>query len=186
MRTGESKQRPSRRVSLQRSRSASSTGLPSSSSPSSGAYAPDGQVCICFVTTPNAEVADALSTALVEGQSAACVNQIPGVTSVYMWEGKLNRDSEILLVIKTCRGKVRASGAPAVRRRSTLCLRGDGWRATLTAHDRQVPAIARLIKEKHPYECPELITLDVVDGLPDYLQWVAKSVTAAGPPADGP
>ena len=70
--------------------------------------------------------------------------------------------------------------------RSTLCLRGDGWRAALTARDRQVSAIARLIKEKHPYECPELITLDVVDGLPDYLQWVAKSVTAAGPPADGP
>ena len=124
MRTGESKQRPSRRVSLQRSRSASSTGLPSSSSPSSGAYAPDGQVCICFVTTPNAEVADALSTALVEGQSAACVNQIPGVTSVYMWEGKLNRDSEILLVIKTCRGKVHGRRAPADRRFACVAMAG--------------------------------------------------------------
>ncbi len=63
-------------------------------------------MCICFVTTPSAEVADALSKALVESRAAACVNQIPGITSVYMWEGKLNRDTEMLLVIKTCRNKV--------------------------------------------------------------------------------
>lgn len=42
----------------------------------------------------------------------------------------------------------------------------------------QVADIASLIKDHHPYSCPELITVDVVDGLPDYLRWVAESVAA--------
>ena len=32
---------------------------------------------------------------------AACVNIIPGVTSVYEWEGKIENDSELILMIKT-------------------------------------------------------------------------------------
>ena len=32
---------------------------------------------------------------------AACVNIIPGITSVYEWEGKIENDSELLLMIKT-------------------------------------------------------------------------------------
>jgi periplasmic divalent cation tolerance protein len=38
---------------------------------------------------------------LVEKQLAACVNILPGITSVYRWKGKIERAGEFLLVIKT-------------------------------------------------------------------------------------
>ena len=31
------------------------------------------------------------------------------------------------------------------------------------------------LPERHPYELPEIVALDVADGLPGYLQWVAQS-----------
>ena len=37
---------------------------------------------------------------------AACVNIIPGITSVYEWEGKVENDSELLLMIKTRSSRV--------------------------------------------------------------------------------
>lgn len=51
---------------------------------------------------------DALKIArrLVEERLVACVNVIPGVTSVYPWKGKIEEASEVLLVIKTTAGKV--------------------------------------------------------------------------------
>jgi uncharacterized protein involved in tolerance to divalent cations len=54
-----------------------------------------------FVTVPNDQVATSLSASLVESELAACVNIIAGVQSVYRWEGKVQRDSEQLLMIKT-------------------------------------------------------------------------------------
>jgi periplasmic divalent cation tolerance protein len=44
---------------------------------------------------------DKLASSLVDSQLAACVNILPGITSVYRWEGKVNKDSELLLIIKT-------------------------------------------------------------------------------------
>lgn len=38
---------------------------------------------------------------LVEDKLAACVNLIPGITSIYEWKGKIETDSEVLLMIKT-------------------------------------------------------------------------------------
>jgi periplasmic divalent cation tolerance protein len=57
---------------------------------------------VAFVTCPP-DKADALATSLVESRLAACVNIISKITSVYTWEGKLNKDSESLLIIKTNR-----------------------------------------------------------------------------------
>lgn len=37
----------------------------------------------------------------VSNKLAACVNIIPGVTSVYEWEGKIENDQELILMIKT-------------------------------------------------------------------------------------
>lgn len=53
------------------------------------------------ITCPNLEVAEKIASALVEKRAAACVNIIPGVTSVYQWQGKICRDGEILLLVKT-------------------------------------------------------------------------------------
>jgi periplasmic divalent cation tolerance protein len=41
---------------------------------------------------------------LVERQLAACVNILPGMVSVYRWEGKIARDHEAVMIIKTRRG----------------------------------------------------------------------------------
>eukprot|EP00095_Tigriopus_kingsejongensis_P000809 maker-scaffold629_size122686-snap-gene-0.27 protein:Tk00809 transcript:maker-scaffold629_size122686-snap-gene-0.27-mRNA-1 annotation:"conserved hypothetical protein" len=54
-----------------------------------------------FVTAPNKDVAQTLAGGLVSNKLAACVNIIPGISSVYEWEGKIETDSELLLMIKT-------------------------------------------------------------------------------------
>lgn len=54
-----------------------------------------------FVTVPNMEVAKKIASGLVSHKLAACVNIIPHVTSVYEWEGKINEDSELILMIKS-------------------------------------------------------------------------------------
>ncbi len=54
-----------------------------------------------LVTAPDAEVGEQLARALVEERLAACVNVIPGIRSFYRWEGKVQSDDEVLLVIKT-------------------------------------------------------------------------------------
>ncbi|MFZ0592925.1 MAG: divalent-cation tolerance protein CutA [Bryobacteraceae bacterium] len=52
-------------------------------------------------TCDNEDEAQRLATALVEERLAACVNIIPGLTSIYRWHGVVERASEHLLLIKT-------------------------------------------------------------------------------------
>lgn len=52
-------------------------------------------------TCPDEQSANAIAAALVEGGQAACVNIVPGLTSVYRWQGRIERDSEHLLLVKT-------------------------------------------------------------------------------------
>jgi periplasmic divalent cation tolerance protein len=56
---------------------------------------------IVHCTCPDADVAERIATALVESRLAACVQQVPGVTSTYRWAGRVERASEVLLLIKT-------------------------------------------------------------------------------------
>ncbi len=55
---------------------------------------------VILSTCGNRDEAEKLARSLVENHLAACV-QLTGVTSFYEWEQKLNRDEEILLLIKT-------------------------------------------------------------------------------------
>jgi periplasmic divalent cation tolerance protein len=57
-------------------------------------------VRVVFCTCP-AEAAKGLARQLVEEHLVACVNIVPGLTSIYRWEGKVCEDGESLLVIKT-------------------------------------------------------------------------------------
>ena len=50
---------------------------------------------------PDAERAISLARALVDEGLAACVNVVPGVRSIYRWEGKIEESDEVLCLIKT-------------------------------------------------------------------------------------
>lgn len=54
-----------------------------------------------YVTVPNKEVGRKIARALVEGKLAACTNIVPGLESIYIWDGKVQQDEELLLMIKT-------------------------------------------------------------------------------------
>jgi len=58
-------------------------------------------VLVGLTTCPTVESAEAIATALVSEGLAACVSQLPGMQSTYRWQGKLQNDHEIQLVIKT-------------------------------------------------------------------------------------
>jgi len=58
-------------------------------------------IVVILVTCPDGAVAKELSHKLIERREAACVSIIPGISSVYWWEGKVESTVEALLVIKT-------------------------------------------------------------------------------------
>nr|VFK15749.1 MAG: divalent cation tolerance protein [Candidatus Kentron sp. LPFa] len=62
---------------------------------------PETPYRVVFCTCPNHDVAQEIAGALVEARLAACVNIVPGIQSVYRWQGKIEKDDELLLVIKT-------------------------------------------------------------------------------------
>jgi periplasmic divalent cation tolerance protein len=62
--------------------------------------APAADVRIVLATAPPG-AAHELARRLVEGHLAACVNVVPGLRSVYRWQGAVHDDPESLLVVKT-------------------------------------------------------------------------------------
>ena len=56
---------------------------------------------LVYSTFPSPEAAEAVGRELVERRLAACVNILPGMTSIYRWEGAIARDSEAVMIIKT-------------------------------------------------------------------------------------
>ncbi|XP_058811543.1 divalent-cation tolerance protein CutA isoform X1 [Topomyia yanbarensis] len=83
----------------------SSSSMSSEAPPPPQNYEP-GLHSIAYVTTPNENSAKTLARLLVERKLAACVNIIPGIMSIYEWEGKINEDQEQLLMIKTRTSRV--------------------------------------------------------------------------------
>jgi periplasmic divalent cation tolerance protein len=64
---------------------------------------------VVLVTCGSSKEARKIARALVERRLAACVNILPGrVQSVYPWKGKVESAKEILLVVKTTRGRFAA------------------------------------------------------------------------------
>ncbi|MGA9851967.1 MAG: divalent-cation tolerance protein CutA [Gammaproteobacteria bacterium] len=56
---------------------------------------------VVFCTCPDQESAEHIGTTLVEESLAACANLLPGLTSIYRWQGAVRREPECLLLIKT-------------------------------------------------------------------------------------
>jgi periplasmic divalent cation tolerance protein len=99
---------------------------------------------IVLVTAPTVDKAAELARALVEEELAACGNVVPGLRSIYRWEGKVHDEAEALLILKT-----RAPLFEALRQR---------------------------VVALHPYQCPEVLRLDVEEGHAPYLRWIRDNV----------
>jgi len=63
---------------------------------------------LALTTLPSAEAAATVARVLVEEQLAACVNLVPGVRSIYRWQGAVVDDAEVLCLIKTSRDRLAA------------------------------------------------------------------------------
>ena len=59
-------------------------------------------------TAGSREEAESIAESLVDLGLAACVNLIPGLTSIYRWQGSIERAEEILLIIKTTEARLAA------------------------------------------------------------------------------
>jgi periplasmic divalent cation tolerance protein len=91
-------------------------------------------VVAVLTTAPSADVADRIGTALVEERLAACANLVPGVSSVFRWQGALQRETEILVVLKTTASRL-----------------GDLRRRLVELHPYEVPEVIALdVREGHP------------------------------------
>lgn len=102
------------------------------------------QTTAVLCTCPDKQTAHSIATSLLQQKLAACVNIIPGIVSIYAWEGQIEQSEEHLLLIKT----------------------------TTTAYTQ----VEQAIKEIHPYELPEVISVPITMGSEAYLSWVEKNV----------
>lgn len=59
------------------------------------------QNLVVFVTAPSEEVAEQIAAKVVGERLAACANILPAIRSIYWWEGKVQTDSEVLVIFKT-------------------------------------------------------------------------------------
>lgn len=76
---------------------------------------PDNKKVTVLLSTCAPGDAERLARMLVEGNHAACVNILPQVTSVYRWQGKVEQETESLLVVKCPREKAEAAAAQLVK-----------------------------------------------------------------------
>ena len=98
------------------------------------------QIVLVLVTTSSRKDALTIAQALVREKQAACVNILPSVTSIFRWQGKVQRSREALLLIKTT--------------------------------GRRYAALEKAIRSLHSYEVPEIISIRIDRGLPQYIEWV--------------
>ncbi len=63
---------------------------------------------LIFCTCPDQQIAKRIAECLVRDKFAACVNIVPGITSIYEWQGKIESTQEHLLIIKSCAEKFSA------------------------------------------------------------------------------
>lgn len=57
--------------------------------------------CIAYCACPDPDTAGRIAERLVAERLAACVNLLPGVRSVYRWQGAVEQADEVLLLVKT-------------------------------------------------------------------------------------
>jgi periplasmic divalent cation tolerance protein len=63
------------------------------------------ELAIVLVTAPDAEVAEHIVRTLVDERLVACGNIVPAVVSIYRWQDEVQREAEVLIVLKTTRAR---------------------------------------------------------------------------------
>jgi periplasmic divalent cation tolerance protein len=104
-------------------------------------------VMFVYATAADAAEAARIGRTVVAERLAACANVLPGMRSIYWWQGKLEEGEEAVLVLKT-------------------------------TGERLAALIAR-VKALHSYDCPCIEALEVADGNPGFLAWVAAETGSA-------
>lgn len=110
---------------------------------------PAAPALLCLSACPDTATAHRIAESLVSRGLAACVNVLPGVQSIYRWQGRTERADETLLFAKTTAA--------------------------------QFAALREQIVAMHPYELPEIVAVEIADGLPSYLAWIAAETGGACP-----
>ena len=59
------------------------------------------QPLVVYCTCPDATVAERIAETVVSEHLAACASIVPGLVSIYRWQGQVRRDNELLLILKT-------------------------------------------------------------------------------------
>jgi periplasmic divalent cation tolerance protein len=116
--------------------------LVSPSRPSSEGEPAAVALAVVLCTAP-ATHAERVARSILEQRVAACVNIVPGATSLYWWEGAIESASESLLVIKTRQDRVQAL-----------------TEALIAVHPYEVPEVL-------------VVPTRVGEGHAQYLAWVA-------------
>ncbi|HKL52892.1 MAG TPA: divalent-cation tolerance protein CutA [Wenzhouxiangellaceae bacterium] len=101
---------------------------------------PDDSLILVHTTCADRDEAERLAGEMVENRLAACASVGQSIASIYPWEGKIERDTETPLTLKTTRARF--------------------------------GALREFLNERHSYDVPELLAVEVVDGNADYIQWV--------------
>ncbi len=105
---------------------------------------------LLYATAPDAETAETIAKALVQDRMAACVNILPGMRSVYRWEGTVEAAEECVMIIKTTADQAQAARA-----------------AVLRLHPYETP-------------CVLAIDIDASASGRAFLDWIADSVRSGG------
>ena len=105
------------------------------------------KLVLIYSTYASLAEAERIGEALIDRGLAACVNIFPGMTSIYLWEGKRQRESETAMLIKT---------------RQAVA-------ATVIAE----------VRALHSYSNPAVVALPIVDGSPDFLDWILAQTKGA-------
>ena len=103
---------------------------------------------VVFTTLPSVDEGRAFVRGLVEQRVAACGTVLPGATSVYRWEGRVEEVTEVQVLLKT---------------------RRDQW-----------SVLEQAVRDRHPYDVPELLAVPVSQGLRAYLDWIGDETSDTG------
>ncbi|MEQ1714919.1 MAG: divalent-cation tolerance protein CutA [Hyphomicrobium sp.] len=81
-----------------------------------GVLAPECAAILVYTTFPNCAAAEASGRHLVQEGLAGCINILPGMISIYLWQGTLQRSEEVVLIAKTTPERAEACMAAVLER----------------------------------------------------------------------